>query len=76
MDEQEETLSPLEIRLECLRIAVEFGTHRDVVNPERLADIYYEWVTKEGSLATSPQDHRKDDSPKSAQKTRSVRSVG
>ena len=60
------------IRLECLRFAVEFGTQRDLLHPEKLADIYYEWVMK-GSLATSPQDNRKDDSQKSAQKTRSVR---
>lgn len=61
-----------QIRLECLRLAVEFGTQRDVLHPEKLADIYYEWMMK-GSLATSPQDNRKDDSLKSAQKTRSVR---
>jgi hypothetical protein len=61
-----------DIRLECLRLAVEHGTQRDVLHPEKLADIYYEWVMQ-GSLATSPQDNRKDDSLKSAQKTRSVR---
>ena len=61
-----------EIRLECLRLAVEFGTQRDLLHPNKLADIYYEWVMQ-GSLATSPQDNRKDDSLKSAQKTRSVR---
>ena len=61
-----------QIRLECLRFAVEFGTQRDLLHPEKQADIYYEWVMQ-GSLATSPQDNRKDDSLKSAQKTRSVR---
>ena len=61
-----------DIRLECLRLAVEFGTQRDVLHPEKLADIYYGWVMQ-GSLATSPQDNRKDDSQKSAQKTRSFR---
>ena len=61
-----------QIRLECLRLAVEFGTQRDMLHPSKLADIYYEWVMQ-GSLATSPQDNRKDDSLKSAQKTRSVR---
>ena len=67
-----ESLSQEEIRLECLRLAVEFGTQRDLLHPDKLADIYYEWVMQ-GSLATSPQDNRKDDSPKLAQKTRSVR---
>ena len=61
-----------QIRLECLWLAVEFGTQRDMLHPEKLADIYYEWMMK-GSLATSPQDNRIDDSLKSAQKTRSVR---
>tara|TARA_R100001129_G_C5226755_1_gene221308 strand:+ start:257 stop:469 length:213 start_codon:yes stop_codon:yes gene_type:complete len=61
-----------EIRLECLRLAVEFGTQRDLLHPERLADIYYKWVTQ-GSLETSPKDNRIDDSFKTAKKTRSVR---
>ncbi len=66
-------LTPIQhIRLECLRFAVEFGTQRDLLHPNKLADIYYEWVMQ-GSLATSPQDNRIDDSLKSALKTRSVR---
>ena len=76
MSDNESTLSPLEIRLECLRMAVEFGTQRDVLNPVELADKYYDWVVNEGSGAIRPQDHRKDDSHRSAQKTRSVRTVG
>jgi hypothetical protein len=76
MSDNESALSPLEIRLECLRMAVEFGTQRDVLNPVELADKYYDWVVKEGSGAIRPQDHRKDDSHRSAQKTRSVRTVG
>ena len=61
-----------EIRLECLRLAVEFGTQRDLLHPNKLADIYYEWVMQ-GSLATSPQDNRIDDSLKSDKNSRSVR---
>ena len=61
-----------EIRLECLRLAVEFGTQRDLLHPNKLADIYYEWVMQ-GSLATSTQDNRIDDSLKSAKNSRSVR---
>ena len=76
MSDTESALSPLEIRLECLRMAVEFGTQRDIMNPVALADKYYNWVMSEGSGEIRPQDHRKDDSHKSAQKTRSVRSVG
>jgi hypothetical protein len=65
-------ISKIDIRLECLRLAVEFGTQRDMLHPSKLADIYYEWVMQ-GSSETSPQDNRKDDSLKLAQKTRSVR---
>lgn len=61
-----------EIRLECLRLAVEFGRQRDLLHPEKQADIYYKWVMQ-GSLATSPQDNRIDDSLKSAKNSRSVR---
>jgi len=42
------------------------------VNPALLADKYYEWVMQ-GSDKVRPVDNRKDDSPKAAQKPRSVR---
>ena len=61
-----------EIRLECLRLAVEFGSQRDLENPKGLADIYYEWVMK-GSLETSPSGNRKDDRPIESVNQRSVR---
>jgi len=68
-------LDRLNVRLDCLRIAVEFGSQRDVMNPNALAENYYEWVMQ-GSEATRPGDNRKDDGPKSAKKTRSVRDTG
>jgi hypothetical protein len=61
-----------EVRLECMRLAVEFGTQRDLLHPEKLADIYYEWIMQDSS-ETSPQDNRIDDSLKSAKNSRSVR---
>ena len=61
----DDELSPLAIRLECLRMAVEFGTQRDVLDPVNLADKYYAWVT-EGSGVNRPQDNRKDGSRKRA----------
>jgi len=67
-----EKLDYIQTRLECLRYAIEFGTARDVVNPALLADKYYEWVMQ-GSDKVRPVDNRKDDSPKAAQKPRSVR---
>ena len=56
----DEGLSPVEVRLECLRIAVEFGTQRDMLNPEQLVDKYYQ-VVIQGSGANRPVDNRKDD---------------
>ena len=61
-----------EIRMECLRLAVEFGSQRDLENPKELADIYYEWVM-EGSLEISPSGNRKDDRPNESENHRSVR---
>ena len=71
----DEELSITDIRLECLRLAVEFGSQRDVLNPHLLADQYYEWVMR-GSEETRPADDQKDGGHKSAVKTRSVRKNG
>jgi hypothetical protein len=68
-------LDKIQTRLDCLRLAIEFGSMRDVLNPAQLADNYYDWVMR-GSEATRPGDNRKDDSHKSAKKTRSVRASG
>ena len=58
-------LTTKEIRLECLRLAVENGTSRDMIQPHLLADVYYDWVT-EGSGVSRPKDNRKDGSRKRA----------
>ena len=62
----------VQVRLECLRYAIEFGTARDVVEPDRLADKYYEWVMQGSGLAR-PADNRKDGGRKQVRKARSVR---
>ena len=36
----------IEIRLECLRYAIEYGSARDVLEPHLLADKYFEWVMR------------------------------
>jgi hypothetical protein len=64
--------SQLEVRMDCLRLAVEFGSARDLKNPHLLADVYYEWVTQ-GSGETRPEDSRTDDSRMKAKKSRGVR---
>jgi hypothetical protein len=61
-----------EVRLECMKLAVEYGTQRDLLHPDKLADIYYKWIMQDSSK-TSPQDNRIDDSLKSAKNSRSVR---
>jgi len=52
-------MDDVEIRLECLRIAVEFGSQRDMESPEHLVEKYYQVVTQ-GSGASRPVDNRKD----------------
>ena len=60
------------LRLEVLRTALEFGTQRDIVNPDLLFDKYWE-VVMQGSEEFRPKDNRKDDSLMVAKKPRSVR---
>tara|TARA_R110002096_G_scaffold42742_2_gene115077 strand:- start:708 stop:926 length:219 start_codon:yes stop_codon:yes gene_type:complete len=61
-----------ELRLECMKLAVEFGTQRDMLHPDKLADIYFEWIMRD-SLETSLADNRIDDSLKQTKNARSVR---
>lgn len=71
----DEGLTKKEIRLECLRLAVENGKSRDILQPHLLADLYYEWVMQ-GSEETRPDDNRKDEGRKKAKNSRSVRAIG
>ena len=68
----EPDFDPVLVRMECLRIAVEFGTQRDMLNPENLVERYYQVVTQ-GSGAIRPDDIRKDESRTKAQNSRNVR---
>tara|TARA_R100000664_G_C2720503_1_gene114161 strand:- start:55 stop:273 length:219 start_codon:yes stop_codon:yes gene_type:complete len=70
-----DALTTKEIRLECLRLAVENGTSRGIMEPHLLADKYYEWVMQ-GSGETRLADNRKDESHMKAKNSRSVRAVG
>jgi len=53
-----------EIRLECLRLATEFGPENDRRDPLPIADNYYDWVTK-NSKRQSEKTVRKKDKVKS-----------
>ena len=39
-------ISETEIRLECLRLATEFGPENERRDPLPVAEIYYDWVKK------------------------------
>ena len=60
-----------ELRLECLRLAVEFGTQRDISQPHLLAEMYYKWVPQ-GSHK-GPDDSKKEGSRKETKNLRVVR---
>ena len=42
-------LSDVEIKLECLRLATEFGPENDRKDPLPIAQEYYNWATKSNS---------------------------
>ena len=67
-----DTLEKVSLRLEVLRTALEFGTQRDILEPDKLFDKYWE-IVMQGSEEARPKDNRKDDSLMVAQKPRSVR---
>ena len=64
-----------QLRVDVLRVALEFGTQRDVLKPDQLFNSYWELVMQgSGKLCSCrPEDNRIDDSPKKAQKSRNVR---
>jgi len=59
-----EIISEEEIRLECLRLATEFGPENDRRNPLPIADNYYDWV-KQNSKRQSNKTAKKKDKVKS-----------
>ncbi len=64
-----------QLRIEVLRVAIEFGTQRDVINPDQLFNKYWDLVMQGSGKECScrPEDNRKDDSLMAAKKPRSVR---
>ena len=47
--EQIGTISDIEIRLECLRLATEFGPEYERKDPLNVADKYFNWVKQVSS---------------------------
>ena len=64
-----------QLRIDVLKTALEFGTQRDITRPDQLFDKYWELVMQgSGKLCSCrPEDNRKDDSFKEAEKPRRVR---
>lgn len=64
-----------QLRVDVLRVALEFGTQRDVLKPDQLFNSYWELVMQGSGETCScrPEDNRKDGSPTEAKKPRSVR---
>ena len=52
-------LSEVEVRLECLRLATEFGPEYDRKDPLPKAQLYFDWVTKKNSQRQSIKTAKK-----------------
>ena len=59
-----EIITDTEVRLECLRLATEFGPENDRRDPLPIAENYFDWVTK-GSKRQSEKTAKKKDKVKS-----------
>lgn len=62
MANDKEFINPVEIRLECLRIATEFGTENERRDPIQIAENYFNWVMSEkNSTRKSAKTSKKND---------------
>ena len=52
-------ITEVEIRLECLRLATEFGPEYDRKDPLPKAQLYFNWVTKKNSQRQSEKTAKK-----------------
>ena len=52
-------ITEVEIRLECLRLATEFGPEYDRKDPLPKAQLYFDWVTKKNSKRQSEKTTKK-----------------
>jgi len=52
-------LSEKELRLEVLRLVKECGTEFQKQNPLPIADEYYKWIVKRGTIRKNPTDSKK-----------------
>ena len=52
-------ITEVEIKLECLRLATEFGPENDRKDPLPKAQLYFDWVTKKNSQRQSKRPLRR-----------------
>ena len=57
--EPSEDISEVEIKLECLRLATEFGPENDRRDPLPIAERYFDWVNKKNSKRQSEKTSKK-----------------
>ena len=55
-----EIITDTEVRLECLRLATEFGPENDRRDPLPIADNYYDWVIKNSKRQSEKTVKKKD----------------
>ena len=55
-----EIITDTEVRLECLRLATEFGPEFERKDPLPKADIYFEWVTQNSKRQSAKTAKKKD----------------
>lgn len=55
-----EIITDTEVRLECLRLATEFGPENDRRNPLPIAENYFEWVTQNSKRQSEKTVKKKD----------------
>ena len=55
-----EIITDEEIRLECLRLATEFGVENDRKDPLPIAEDYFNWVTKNSKRQSEKTAKKKD----------------
>ena len=53
-------LSEVEVRLECLRLATEFGPEYERKDPLPKAEIYFDWVTQNSKRQSAKTAKKKD----------------
>jgi len=55
-----EIITDTEVRLECLRLATEFGPEFERKDPLPKAEVYFEWVTQNSKRQSAKTAKKKD----------------